>query len=84
MADDKLDSLGDVDATHLVGSDQSCLLHLQGRLRRRGGTLPVRHLAQLLDEAGAGPATPQDGAGAGPATPQDGAGDGPATPEDRS
>ena len=55
MADDKLDALGEVAASHLVGSDQSCLLHLQGRLRRRGGSLPVRHLAQILDEAGARP-----------------------------
>jgi L-lactate dehydrogenase complex protein LldE len=55
MADDKLDALDEAGASHLVGSDQSCLLHLQGRLRRRGGTMPVRHLAQVLDEAGAHP-----------------------------
>jgi L-lactate dehydrogenase complex protein LldE len=49
MADEKLDTLPDVE--RLVGCDQSCLLHLEGRLRRRGGTTRVQHLAELLDEA---------------------------------
>jgi hypothetical protein len=26
-------------------------MHLEGRMRRRGTQLPVRHLAQVLDEA---------------------------------
>jgi L-lactate dehydrogenase complex protein LldE len=51
MADDKLDALGETAATELVGCDQSCLAHLQGRLRRRGNPIPVKHLAQVLDEA---------------------------------
>ncbi|MBM3683679.1 MAG: (Fe-S)-binding protein [Actinobacteria bacterium] len=52
MADDKIDSLLTTDATELVGCDQSCLLHLQGRLGRRGETtIRVRHLAEVLDEA---------------------------------
>ncbi len=53
MADDKLNTLGHTDATHLVGCDQSCLLHLQGRMRKRGDTTTkVLHLAQVLDQAG--------------------------------
>jgi L-lactate dehydrogenase complex protein LldE len=55
MADDKLDALADTDAAELVGCDQSCLLHLRGRIARRGRPLPVKHLAQVLDEAGAHP-----------------------------
>lgn len=55
MADDKLEALAESGVTHLVGSDQSCLLHLQGRLRRRGDATVVKHLAQVLDEAGAHP-----------------------------
>lgn len=51
MADDKIDSLLAAGADTLVGCDQSCLLHLEGRLRRRGEDLPVRHLAEVLDEA---------------------------------
>lgn len=51
MADDKLDALADTDAEMLVGCDQSCLMHLEGRMVRRGQTVPVRHLAQVLDEA---------------------------------
>lgn len=51
MADDKLDALVQTEAEMLVGCDQSCLLHLEGRMRKRGTDLPVRHLAQVLDEA---------------------------------
>jgi len=51
MADDKLDALAETDAEMLVGCDQSCLLHLEGRMARRGQKLAVRHLAQVLDEA---------------------------------
>lgn len=49
MADRKLDSLPSVDA--LVSADPGCLLHLDGRARRRGLGLPLRHLASLLWEA---------------------------------
>ncbi len=52
MADDKIDGLLATGATELVGCDQSCLLHLAGRLDRRGETaIRVRHLAEVLDEA---------------------------------
>ena len=51
MADDKLAGLLASGAGELVGCDTSCLLHLRGRLRRTGSTLPVRHLAEVLDEA---------------------------------
>lgn len=52
MADDKIDGLLATGATELVGCDQSCLLHLAGRLERRGETaIRVRHLAEVLDEA---------------------------------
>lgn len=58
MADDKLDSLCATGAEVLVGADQSCLFQLEGRLRRRGEAVEVRHLAQVLDDASAD-ATPQ-------------------------
>ena len=52
MADEKIDGLpiGEIEA--LVGSDLSCLLQLEGRMRRRGIELPVRHIAELLDPSG--------------------------------
>jgi L-lactate dehydrogenase complex protein LldE len=55
MADDKIVALGGTEADELVGCDQSCLLHLRGRLVRRERPLAVKHLAQVLDEAGARP-----------------------------
>lgn len=54
MADAKIDSLLASGAEMVVGCDQSCLMHLEGRLRRRGIRLPVRHLALVLDEAATG------------------------------
>ena len=54
MADDKLDALRETGAEELVGCDQSCLMHMEGRLRRRGEHVRVRHLAQVLDDAGFG------------------------------
>lgn len=51
MADDKIDYARSTGATVLVGSDMACLMHLGGRLDRRGLPLKVMHLAQLLEEA---------------------------------
>lgn len=54
MADAKVRSLLDSDAEMVVGCDQSCLMQLEGRMRRLGVTIPVRHLAVVLEEAWAG------------------------------
>lgn len=35
----------------LVSGDMGCLLHLEGRAEAAGPHLPMRHIAQLLDEA---------------------------------
>jgi L-lactate dehydrogenase complex protein LldE len=48
MADEKLDEAVQTGAGTLVGCDVSCLLHLDGRARRRGLPLDVRHLAEVL------------------------------------
>jgi len=50
MADDKIDSLQSTGAETLVGCDASCLMHLRGRMERRGIATPVKHLAEVLDE----------------------------------
>lgn len=49
MADRKLDTLPGPD--FLTSADGGCLLHLSGRVRKRGIELPVRHLAGVLREA---------------------------------
>jgi L-lactate dehydrogenase complex protein LldE len=54
MADAKVRSLLESDAEVVVGCDQSCLMHLEGRMRRLGVAIPVRHLAVVLDEAAEG------------------------------
>lgn len=49
MADRKLDSLPPCDL--LTSADPGCLLHLRGRIARRGMEIPVKHLAEVLWEA---------------------------------
>jgi L-lactate dehydrogenase complex protein LldE len=50
IGDEKVDHVLETGADLLVGLDESCLLHIQSRLRRRGSTLPVKHLAEVLAE----------------------------------
>jgi L-lactate dehydrogenase complex protein LldE len=50
MADEKLDEVVATGCTTLVGCDLSCLMHLEGRARRRGLDLRVRHLAEVLTD----------------------------------
>lgn len=49
IMDEKLDRIEESGADVLAGGDVSCLLHLQGGLRRRGSGIEVKHIAELLD-----------------------------------
>ncbi len=53
LADDKIDNILKSGADTVVGCDVSCLMQIRGRLTRRGETIRVLHLAQVLagDEA---------------------------------
>ena len=51
MADDKIESLKETQSEALIGCDQSCLMHMEGRVRRRGESIQVKHLAEVLEEA---------------------------------
>ncbi len=48
MADDKLNRAAATGARDIVACDMSCLMHLQGRARRRNMNLGCVHLAQVL------------------------------------
>ncbi len=48
MADERIRSFEASGAEVLVGGDLGCLLHLAGRLARRGSKLQVRHVAEVL------------------------------------
>jgi len=39
------------DAEFITGSDMSCLLHLEGILKRRNSTVQVKHIAEILNNA---------------------------------
>ncbi len=51
MMDRKLDAIEASGADVLTGCDFSCLMHLEGGLRRRNSGVRVLHLAELLAEA---------------------------------
>jgi L-lactate dehydrogenase complex protein LldE len=48
MADDKLDEWVAAGVSTVVTGDLSCMMHLEGRARRRGLPLSFRHLAEVL------------------------------------
>lgn len=48
MADDKIADGKNVGARMIIGGDLGCLLHIAGRLSRRGERLKVRHAAEIL------------------------------------
>lgn len=52
MADEKLDSALTAGAQAIVSTDVGCLMHLEGRARRRGLPLRVHHLVDLLEPDG--------------------------------
>jgi L-lactate dehydrogenase complex protein LldE len=53
MADEKLDRALAAGARAIVSTDVGCLMHLEGRARRRGLPLRVHHLVDLLEPEGA-------------------------------
>jgi L-lactate dehydrogenase complex protein LldE len=38
-------------AEYITGSDMSCLLHLEGILRRKNSEVKVKHIAEILNSA---------------------------------
>ena len=48
MVDEKVDHILETGAGLVVGLDMSCLMNIEGRLRRRGSSVAVRHLAEVL------------------------------------
>ncbi len=48
MVDEKVDHILAAGADLVVGLDMSCLMNIDGRLRRRGAPVRVEHLAQVL------------------------------------
>jgi L-lactate dehydrogenase complex protein LldE len=48
LMDTKVDHVQATGAEMLVGYDMSCLMHLAGGMRRRGISVEVRHIAEIL------------------------------------
>lgn len=56
MGRQKVTHARSVSPDFVVSADMSCLMHQQGIARHQGVDYPVRHVAQLLRDAGGGPA----------------------------
>lgn len=50
IMDTKLDQIVASGADTVVGGDVSCLIHIEGGLRRRGSEIQVKHIAELLGD----------------------------------
>lgn len=61
MADDKIANLQNTGADLLVGPDLGCLIHLAGRLSRKGDKMEVCHAAEVLADMMDEPALGDDG-----------------------
>jgi len=48
MADDKIADAQETGAALMLGGDLGCLLHLKGRMQRKGVNIRVRHVAEVL------------------------------------
>jgi L-lactate dehydrogenase complex protein LldE len=48
MADDKIADAQATGAELMLGGDLGCLLHLKGRMQRKGINMRVRHVAEVL------------------------------------
>lgn len=51
IADEKLRNVESTAARYLVGTDLGCLMHLSGRMQRRGVAVEALHIAQLIERA---------------------------------
>ncbi|MDF0532878.1 (Fe-S)-binding protein [Shewanella yunxiaonensis] len=51
MGNDKAQAHANTGAEYIVGFDPSCLMHLDGLVRRRKLPIEIRHLAQILNDA---------------------------------
>jgi L-lactate dehydrogenase complex protein LldE len=60
MADDKIADARRTGAGTILGADLGCLLHLAGRIARRGERIAVRHAAEVLADMADVPAIGED------------------------
>jgi L-lactate dehydrogenase complex protein LldE len=49
MGKDRVKDHIDHGAEYIVGADMSCLMHLEGILRRQKSTVQVKHIAEILN-----------------------------------
>ena len=48
MADQKIQHAKESGAELIISTDQSCLMHLEGRIKARGESIQTMHIADVL------------------------------------
>ena len=48
MADQKIDNAAETNAEYIISTDMSCLMHMEGYIRKKGTDLRVLHIADVL------------------------------------
>ena len=48
MADNKVENAMATESEYLISTDQSCLMHLEGFIKKEGKPLKIMHLADVL------------------------------------
>ena len=51
MLDEKLNNVESSGASRLIAGDTGCIMHMEGGLRRRGSSVQVLHIAELLAQS---------------------------------
>ena len=51
MLNEKLDNVQKTGASRLIAGDTGCIMHMEGGLRRRGSSVQVLHIAELLADS---------------------------------
>ena len=49
MVDEKVQNIVDTNAEILIGTEQSCLMNIAGRMNRLGHPIKVMHIAEVLN-----------------------------------
>jgi L-lactate dehydrogenase complex protein LldE len=51
MGQDRIKEHNANDVEFITGADTSCLMHMEGILRRQGSTVQVKHIVEILNHA---------------------------------
>jgi L-lactate dehydrogenase complex protein LldE len=51
MGQDRIQEHEEIEVEYIVGADTSCLMHLDGILKRKGSKIQIKHIVEILNHA---------------------------------